>query len=191
MPANVHVSFSKTPHRPNNSLYPPHSSKQEDLLYKASAPTPSNQPPGTLLSANNNPVRLDTVSAAASTSMLPPIPSCLRDHIVSSEFIDFNSLLTRTMFSTNDGPTQFQSSPPLLTLQMSAQNSGVQVSQAPTIIRKINSFALWIKAWNVYASILLLPIQHVHRNCWAINALSSQPIYNFHTSILILDVIRC
>ena len=27
--------------------------------------------------------------------------------------------------------------------------------QAPTNIRKINSFALWMEAWNVYASILL------------------------------------
>ena len=56
-------------------------------------------------------------------------------------FIDFNSLLTRAMFSTCDGPMQFQSSPPLFMLQISAQNSGVQVSQAPTTTRKINSFA--------------------------------------------------
>ena len=38
---------------------------------------------------------------------------------------------------------------------MAAQNCGVQVSQAPTTTRKINSFALWMEAWNAYASILL------------------------------------
>ena len=97
---------------------------------------------------------LDFVSVAASSSMLPPIPSCLCDRIVSGEFIDLNSLLTRAMFSTCDGPMQFQSSLPLFTFQMSAQNSGIQVSQAPITTRKINSFALWMEAQNVYASIL-------------------------------------
>ena len=82
MPANAHVSASEIPHRPNDSLYPPHLSQQEDQLSEASAPTPSNQPPSTLLSANNNPVTLDTVSAAASSSMLPLIPSRLHDRIV-------------------------------------------------------------------------------------------------------------
>ena len=38
---------------------------------------------------------------------------------------------------------------------MSAQSGGFQVTQASTITRKINSFALWMEAWNVYASILL------------------------------------
>ena len=67
MSANAYVSVSEPPHRPNDSLYPPRLSQQEDQLSKASAPTPSNQPPGTLLLANKNPVKLDTVSAAASS----------------------------------------------------------------------------------------------------------------------------
>ena len=46
MPANAHVSVSETPYQPNDSLYPPHSSQQEDQLSEASAPTPSNQLPG-------------------------------------------------------------------------------------------------------------------------------------------------
>ena len=38
---------------------------------------------------------------------------------------------------------------------MAAQNSAIQVSQAPTTTRKINSFVLWMEAWNVYTSILM------------------------------------
>ena len=37
----------------------------------------------------------------------------------------------------------------------SVTNSGVQVSQEPNTTRKIDLFALWMEAWNVYASILL------------------------------------
>ena len=89
--ANAHVSVSQTPHQPNDSLFTPHLSQQEDQLSVASAPTPSNQPPGTLLSANNNPVTVDTISTVASASMLPPISVRLHDHIVSGEFKDLNS----------------------------------------------------------------------------------------------------
>ena len=119
-PANARVSVSEAAHQLNNSLYTPHSSQQEDQLSEASVPTPSNQPSGALLSANNTPVAVDTVPAATSASMLPPIPAHLRDRIVSGEFIDFNSLLTRAMFSTRDSPTQFQSPSPLFMLQMFA-----------------------------------------------------------------------
>ena len=170
MPDNAHVSVSETPHRPNDSLYPPHSSQQEDQLSEASAPTPSNQPPGTLLSANNNPVMLDTVSAAASSSMLPPIPFRLRDCIVSSEFIDLNSLLTRAMFLTRDGPTQFQSSPPLFTFQMSAQKIvAFRFLKHPLLLEKlIHLLYGWKHGMFTHPS-YCQPIQHVRRNCWAIS----------------------
>ena len=65
------------------------------------------------------------------------------------------SLLTGAMFSTRDGPLTHQSTSPSLTVQMSAQSGRFQVTQAPTTTCKINSFALWMEAWNIYASTLL------------------------------------
>ena len=59
------------------------------------------------------------------------------------------------MFSMHDGPLTHQSTSPSLTVQMSAQSGWFQVTQAPTTTRKINFFALWMEAWNVYASTLL------------------------------------
>ena len=38
---------------------------------------------------------------------------------------------------------------------MSAQSGGFQVTEAPTTTCEINSFALWMEAWNVYVSTLL------------------------------------
>ena len=55
---------------------------------------------------------VDTDLFAVCASMLLAIPACLRDCIFSGEFIDFNSLLTKAMFSTRDHPTQFQSPSP-------------------------------------------------------------------------------
>ena len=68
MLTNAHESASQTPHQPNDSLFTPHPSQQEDQLSVASVPTPSNQPPGTLLSANSNPVTVDTISTVASVT---------------------------------------------------------------------------------------------------------------------------
>ena len=69
---------------------------------------------------------------AAST--LPPVPAQLHQQIVQGEYIDFSTLLAKTMFVD----TMAQSS--------SSQQSG---------ITKISSFATWMEAWNIYLSILL------------------------------------
>ena len=39
MPTNAHVSVSKAPHQPKNSLYAPHSSQQEDQSCKVHVST--------------------------------------------------------------------------------------------------------------------------------------------------------
>jgi len=57
------------------------------------------------------------------------------------------------MFSIRDGPSYQQSGPQTFTIQMSTQSGELQL--APTQTRKINSFTLWMAAWNVYASTLL------------------------------------
>ena len=86
---------------------------------------------------------------------LPPVPARLHDRIIAGEFIDLNNLLTKAMFSTRDGPLHQQTPTRSLTLQMSTQTGEFEIAQTPTASRKINSFALWMEAWNVYASTLL------------------------------------
>ena len=65
---------------------------------------------------------------------LPPVPAQLHQQIVQGEYIDFSTLLAKTMFVD----TMAQSS--------SSQQSGVT---------KISSFMTWMEAWNIYLSILL------------------------------------
>ena len=130
----------------------PHPPQQEDQLSEASALIPTIPSPGTPLptTITRNPPPLDTTLDP--TSSLPPVPARLREHIIAGEFIDFNTLLTGAMFSTRNSTTLHQSP---AVLQFSPQSNEFHVTQTPTIIKKINSFALWMEAWNVYASTLL------------------------------------
>ena len=57
------------------------------------------------------------------------------------------------MFSAHDGPSG--SPPQTFTMQMSPQSGEIQFAPAPTHTKKINSFALWMEAWNVYAGTIL------------------------------------
>ena len=101
----------------------------------------------------------DPVSSLPGSSLLAPwtqpsVSACLRKHILGGEFIDFNNLLTGPMFSTHDSPS-YQSTTHSLTLQMSPQGGGFEIAPAHNATRKINSFSIWMEAWNVYASTLL------------------------------------
>ena len=125
----------------------PHPPRQEDQLSEASALIPTIPSPGT-------PQSLVTPSGHHTGSNFIPAPVLARllERIIAGEFIDFNTLLTGAMFSTRDGTTLHQSP---AALQFSPQSNEFLVTQTPTIIKKINSFALWMEAWNVYASTLL------------------------------------
>ena len=147
---------------------------QDDRLSEASA-IPSSMPPNTVMPAVIPPSMLpntvippttstlitpDPVSSLPTGSSLlapwtqPPVPACLCERILAGEFIDFNNLLTGAMFSTHDGPS-CQSTAHSLTLQMSPQGGRFEIAPAHNTTHKINSFSLWMEAWNVYASTLL------------------------------------
>ena len=74
-------------------------------------------------------------------SVLPLISTHLCDHSLVSL-----QILTAYLLEPCDDPTQSQSLLFLFMLQMSARNSGLQVSQVPTTIQNINLFALWMEA---------------------------------------------
>ena len=57
------------------------------------------------------------------------------------------------MFSARDSPSG--SSPQAFTMQMSPQSGEIQFAPALTHTKKINSFASWMEAWNVYAGTIL------------------------------------
>ena len=113
-------------------------------------------PPILPSSANNHhpvaPIPTQHSSTFIST-LTHPIPTRLRTRILAGEYIDFNSLLTYAMFSARDSPSG--SSPQTFTMQMSPQSGEIQFAPAPTHTKKINSFALWMEAWNVYAGTIL------------------------------------
>ena len=96
----------------------------------------------------------DVVQITHTTSSLPPVPARQREHIIAGEFIDFNTLLSSTMFSMHDSLTLFQSPTSPTTFQMSHQSS-FHETQTSANIKRINSFALRMEAWNVYSSTLL------------------------------------
>ena len=128
-----------------------------DQLSDVSAFIPTTtQPPGTLTfpTVPTYTATINDINPNPASS-LPPVPTCLRDRIMAGEFIDFNSLLTSAMFSTHDGQSHHHSSAHSLTPQMAPQSGEFQVAPTPTSVRKINSFALWMEAWNIYASTLL------------------------------------
>jgi len=85
-----------------------------------------------------------------------PMPTRLHDKILAGEYIDFNGLLTYAMFSTHDGSSSSQ----IFTMQMSPQSAEMQFAPTPTYAKKINSFPLWMEAWNVYAGTVLGESSH-------------------------------
>ena len=59
------------------------------------------------------------------------------------------------MVFTRDG-SHIQQHAQTFTLQMSPHNGELQLAPTPTHSKKINSFAQWMEAWNIYVSTLLL-----------------------------------
>ena len=128
---------------PLQQLLPAATLPSQQLLSAATSP-PQQPAPATLLpqqlAASTLPPQqmlagstvLPQQLLAAST--LPPVPAQLHQQIVQGEYIDFNTLLTKTTFVDTMG-----------------QSSS---SQQPALI-KISSFASWMEAWNIYLSIRL------------------------------------
>ena len=131
-------------------------SEQEDRLSEASGHVPPIQPSSGSL---NQQVESHTQEPAVLATthlppLIPPVPTCLRTRILSGEYIDFNTLLAHAIFSMRDPPNA-QQHMQTFTLQMSSQSGELQLAPTPSHSKKINSFALWMVAWNLYVSTIL------------------------------------
>ena len=70
--------------------------------------------------------------------------------MISGEFIDFTSLLSKDMFS---GSQSFEPSK-FITVHVSPKKDDFSVHPTPPP-HKISSFATWMEAWNIYLAILI------------------------------------
>ena len=144
---------------------PPTITPPDDRLSEASAISPPNvpavippsMPPNTVIpptTSTHIPVSSLPGSSLLAPWTQPPVPARLCERILAGEFIYFNNLLTEAMFFVHDSPSH-QSTAHSLTLQMSPQGGGFEIAPTHNTTRKINSFSLWMEAWNVYASTVL------------------------------------
>ena len=112
-------------------------------------------------------------------TQLPVIPTRVRDKIVRGEYIDFASLLSKSMFSTHN-PLSQQS----VTLRLNSDNDSFTVQPAvphSTSSQRISSFASWMEAWNVYLSVRTVfnpscAAELIRYQCIIISANSDHPI---------------
>ena len=129
-------------------------------LARASLPTitsalptlPSPMPPVNL-TRTQLPVNLTRTQLPVNLTwtQLPFIPTRVRDKIARGEYIDFASLLSKSMFSIHN-PLSQQS----VTLRLNSDDNSFTVQPAvphSTSPQRISSFASWMEAWNVYLSV--------------------------------------
>ena len=130
-------------------------SEQEDRLSEASGHVPPIQPsPGSLNEQVEPHTQEPAVLGTTHPPLIPPVPARLRTRILSGEYIDFNTLLAHAIFSVRDPPNA-QQHMQTFTLQMSSQSGELHLAPTPSHSKKINSFALWMVAWNLYVSTIL------------------------------------
>ena len=121
---------------------------EDDRLSAASLPVQSNPPlPTTLLPTSSstqvNPPRVSTLLPTPSLlhSTLPPIPTRIQEKIARGEYIDFTTLLSKSMFGAPESQSQ------TLTLQLSSSGDSHSIrSPTATANKKITSFAIWMEA---------------------------------------------
>ena len=77
---------------------------------------------------------------------LPPIPSWIKEKIAKGEYIDFTTIVPKSMF----GPLEPQSQSLTLQYDQTENNFSVQLA-TPT--RRITLFSAWMEAWNVYLAV--------------------------------------
>ena len=131
-------------------------SEQEDRLSEASGHVPLIQPSSGSLNQQVEPHTQEPAVLATThpPPLIPPLSTRLRTRVLSGEYIDFNTLLAHAIFSVCDPPNARQHMQ-TFTLQMSSQSGELQLAPTPSHSKKINSFALWMVAWNLYVSTIL------------------------------------
>ena len=117
----------------------------------------SNAPPRLI----NQSSLMNTIPTSLTTStdqLLPPVPPRIRERIIKGEYIDFTTLLPKTMFSSGselDSSTSF-------TIQLPHNNDNLSVYPSAKT-RKTTSFSYQMKAWNVTLLSVLTTCNHKHQ----------------------------
>lgn len=122
----------------------------DDCLSAASMPVQPSRLPTNRTTPANPPSSAPVTAGqlTLSTRTLPPIPSRIYEKILKGEYIDFTTLLRKSMF----GAVESQSQTLTLQLNPSGDNYFIRPQSAPNN-RKISSFAAWMEAWNVYLAV--------------------------------------
>ena len=130
------------------------SDESGEALSVVSEHPPVHSPPAARIMATGNSHRstFDTSLTRTQTPAmsLPPVTAKLREKIISGEFVDFNLLLPKAMFSGSQPPEPQKS----FTVQLTSGNDDFVVRPTQTS-KKISSFQSWMEAWNIYLAIIV------------------------------------
>ena len=96
-----------------------------------------------------------TASQPAPCVQQPPLPDKVKQRIIKGEYIDFDTLLSESLYPVRHGANP---SPPF-TLRLSNDPAGdvVIAQEKPTSKRTIHDLPSWMEAWNAYIQVL---VQH-------------------------------
>jgi len=72
--------------------------------------------------------------------VLPPIPSRIQDKIARGEYVDFTTLLPKSMFGAPESQSQ------TLTLELNPSGDNYSIKSPTPTGNKISSFAAWMEA---------------------------------------------
>jgi len=126
---------------------------EEDRLSAASVPVHRPNPTsshGTTAHTSIQPVTRSALTAELPPltpllpqPVLPPTPARILEKIAKGEYIDFTTLLPKSMFGASE------SQPQSLTLQLNSSGENYSI-QPPASGKKMTSFSAWMEAWNMY-----------------------------------------
>ena len=78
---------------------------------------------------------------------LPPIPTKIKEKIARGEYIDFTTILPKSMFGASESQSQ------TLTLQLTPSRDNYLIKPPASTTKRITSFSAWVEAWSLYLSI--------------------------------------
>ena len=77
----------------------------------------------------------------------PPIPTKIKEKIARGEYINFATILPKSMFGALESQSQ------TLTLQLTPSGDNYLIKPQATTSKRITSFSAWMEAWTLYLSV--------------------------------------
>ena len=122
---------------------------EDDRLSAASHPVQSSPPvvqPPMVRTSQVNPVSSQSTPLLVQPT-LPPIPAKIKEKIARGEYIDFTTLLSKSMFGASEPQSQ------TLTLQLNPLGDNYSITPQASTSKRITSFSGWMEAWTLYLSV--------------------------------------